>query len=256
MTYKTSCIGFMIALAVTIILCLIFRLSAFWLAVPSIVFLALKIYGSSCIQSDFYTHAYCEGKTSEKIIALTFDDGPNEHYTPQVLELLAQYKAPATFFVIGKNIKGNESILKKIDAEGHIIGNHSYTHSYWIDFKSLAGFKKELSQTTDIVYRLTGKAMRLFRPPYGVITPNLAIASSLLNYAVIGWNIRSFDTTKDSVQTITQRLEKKVKPGAIILLHDTTDKIVQLVEQTLIYAKENDYKIVSLEQLLQTKAYE
>ena len=71
--------------------------------------------------------------------------------------------------------------------------------------------------------------MRLFRPPYGVITPNLATTSSLLNYGLIGWNIRSFDTTKDLVQIITQRIEKKIKPGAIILLHDTTDKIIQVL---------------------------
>lgn len=246
----------MMALTGTIIFCLVFDISVFWLTVPCILFLALKIYGSACIQSDFYTHAYCEGKTPDKIMALTFDDGPHGQYTSQVLELLTQYKAPATFFVIGSNIKANESILKKIDAEGHIIGNHSFTHSYWIDFKSVDGFKRELSQTTSIVYQLTGKTMRLFRPPYGVITYNLSRASSSLNYAVLGWNIRSFDTTKDSVQTISQRIEKKIKPGAIILLHDTTDKIVQVLENTLIFAKENGYQIVSLEQLLQIKAYE
>ncbi len=246
----------MIALTGTIIFCLAFDISVFWLTVPCILFLALKVYGSACIQSDFYTYAYCEGKTAEKFMALTFDDGPNVHYTPQVLELLAQYKAPATFFIIGKNIKGNESILKKIDAEGHIIGNHSYSHSYWIDFKCVRGFKEELNQTTEIVYQLLGKKMRLFRPPYGVITPSLIGASKLLNYFIIGWNIRSFDTTKDSVQIITQRIEKKIKPGAIILLHDTTDKIIQVLEQTLIYTKENDYQIVSLEQLLQIEAYE
>jgi peptidoglycan/xylan/chitin deacetylase (PgdA/CDA1 family) len=66
----------------------------------------------------------------------------------------------------------------------------------------------------------------------------------------------SFDTARDSVQIITQRIEKRIKPGAIVLLHDTTDKIVQVLEQTLIYAKENDYQIVSLEQLLQIEAYE
>ena len=256
MTYKTTCISFIIALTATIILCLAFAISVIWLTAPCILFLALKIYGSSCIQSDFYTYAYCEGKTAEKFMALTFDDGPNEHYTPQVLELLAQYKAPATFFIIGKNIKGNESILKKIDAEGHIIGNHSYSHSYWVDFKSVRGFNKELNQTTEIVYQLLGKKMRLFRPPYGVITPSLVGASKLLDYFIIGWNIRSFDTTKDSVQIITQRIEKKIKPGAIILLHDTNDKIVQVLEKILIFAKENNYKIISLEQLLKIKAYE
>ena len=98
--------------------------------------------------------------------------------------------------------------------------------------------------------------MRLFRPPYGVITYNLATASRVLNYAVLGWNIRSFDTTKDSVKTISQRIEKRIKPGAIILLHDTNDKIVQVLEKILIFAKENNYKIISLEQLLKIKAYE
>jgi peptidoglycan/xylan/chitin deacetylase (PgdA/CDA1 family) len=77
-----------------------------------------------------------------------------------------------------------------------------------------------------------------------------------LDYFIIGWNIRSFDTTKDSVQIITQRIEKKIKPGAIILLHDTNDKIVQVLEKILIFAKANNYKIISLEQLLKIKAYE
>ena len=77
-----------------------------------------------------------------------------------------------------------------------------------------------------------------------------------MDYFIIGWNIRSFDTTKDSVQIITQRIEKKIKPGAIILLHDTNDKIVQVLEKILIFAKENNYKIISLEQLLKIKAYE
>jgi peptidoglycan/xylan/chitin deacetylase (PgdA/CDA1 family) len=74
-----------------------------------------------------------------------------------VLSTLAQYDAPATFFVIGKNIPGNESILKQIDAEGHSIGNHSYTHSFYVDFKSLRGFKNELNQTAECVFKVIGK---------------------------------------------------------------------------------------------------
>lgn len=256
LTYKSAYIGFMMALTATIIICLTLDASVIWLTLPCFLFLGIISYGSSCIQSDFYTHAYCAGNTSEKIITLTFDDGPNSQYTSQVLELLAQYKAPATFFVIGKNIQGNENILKRIDEEGHIIGNHSYTHSYWLDFKSVRGFKKELNQTTEIVFQLLGKKMRLFRPPYGVITPSIVEASKLLNFFIIGWNIRSFDTTKDSVQIITQRIEKKIKPGAIVLLHDANDKIVQVLEHVLIFAKQNNYKIISLEQLLKIKAYE
>ena len=98
--------------------------------------------------------------------------------------------------------------------------------------------------------------MKLFRPPYGVTTPNLAKAANALNYHIIGWSIRSLDTTKDSVQTITRRVQTQIKPGAIILFHDTSDKTVEVLKQTLNFAKENGYKIVSVEQLLKLEAYE
>ncbi len=206
--------------------------------------------------SQFHAPAYCLGHGSEKEIALTFDDGPNREYTPQVLSTLAQYNAPATFFVIGKNIPGNERLLQQIDAAGHSIGNHSYTHSFWVDFKSTQGFKDELNQTEESVFNVIGKRMKLFRPPYGVTTPNLAKASNALDYSIIGWSIRSFDTTADSAETITRRVQAQIKPGAIILFHDTSDKTIQVLKQTLKFAQENGYKIVGVERLLKIKVYE
>jgi peptidoglycan/xylan/chitin deacetylase (PgdA/CDA1 family) len=98
--------------------------------------------------------------------------------------------------------------------------------------------------------------MKLFRPPYGVTTPNLAKASEQLNYSIIGWNIRSLDTTKDTAQIITSRVQTQIKPGAIILFHDASNKTIQVLKQTLSFAQENGYKIVSVDQLLKIKAYE
>lgn len=256
MTFKATRCGFIIAVSVIGLLQMIFGLSLGWLALPSAVYLALIIYGSAIIQANFYAPAYCFGEASEKEIALTFDDGPSREYTPLVLSTLAQYNAPATFFVIGKNIPGNESVLKQIDAAGHSIGNHSYTHSFWVDFKSAQGFKDELNQTEESVFNVTGKRMKLFRPPYGVTTPNLAKASNALDYSIIGWSIRSFDTTADSAQTITRRVQAQIKPGAIILFHDTSDKTIQVLKQTLKFAQENGYKIVGVERLLKIEAYE
>ena len=247
---------FIIAISIIGLLYLFFGISLGWLVLPSAVCLALIIYGSAIIQANFYGPAYCFVEPLEKEIALSFDDGPNREYTPQVLSILAQHNAPATFFVIGKNIQGNESILKQIDAEGHTIGNHSYTHSFFVDFKSLQGFKNELNQTAESVFKITGKRMKLFRPPYGVTTPNLAKASNALNYIIIGWNIRSFDTTSDTAQIITLRVQSQIKPGAIILFHDTSDKTIQVLKQTLNFAKQNGYKIASVEGLLKIKAYE
>lgn len=256
MTFKSTRNRFIIAISVIGLLHTTFGISLGWLVLPGAVCLALVIYGSAIIQSNFYAQTYCYGDVSEKEIALSFDDGPNQEYTPQVLSTLAQYNAPATFFVIGKNIQGNESVLKQMDADGHSIGNHSYTHSFFVDAKSLQGFKNELNQTAESVFNIIGKRMKLFRPPYGVTTPNLATASNALNYSIIGWSIRSFDTTADTAQIITRRVQTQIKPGAIILFHDTSDKTIQVLKQTLNFAKENGYKIVSVEQLLKIKAYE
>jgi len=256
MTFKSTRNSFFIAISVIGLLHLFFEISLWWLVLPGVVYLALIIYGSAIIQANFFAHAYCYAEVSEKEIALSFDDGPNREYTPKVLSLLAQYNTPATFFVIGKNIQGNEDILKQIGAEGHSIGNHSYTHSFFVDFKSLRGFKNELNQTAETVFKIIGKRLKLFRPPYGVTTPNLARASNALNYSIIGWSIRLFDTTADTSQEITRRVQTQIKPGAIILFHDTSDKTIEVLKQTLDYAKENGFKIVSIEQLLKIKAYE
>lgn len=256
MTFKSTLSKFIIAIGLICLWHIFFGISLTWLVLPSIICLALIIYGSASIQSNFYAQAYCHANVSEKEIALSFDDGPNREYTPQILSTLAQHNASATFFVIGKNIPGNESVLKQIDEEGHSIGNHSYTHSFFVDFKSLQGLQNELNQTADTVFKIIGKRMKLFRPPYGVTTPNIAKASILLNYSIIGWNIRSFDTTADSAQMITQRVQTQIKPGSIILFHDSSDKTIQVLKQTLNFAKENGYKIVSVEQLLKIEAYE
>lgn len=256
MTFNSTRNSFIIAICVIGLLHTLFGISLWWLILPGAVYLALIIYGSVIIQSNFFAQAYCHATSLEKEIALSFDDGPNREYTPQVLSILAQYNASATFFVIGKNIQGNESILKQIDADGHSIGNHSYTHSFFVDFKGFQGFKNELNQTAESVFKIIGKRMKLFRPPYGVTTPHLVNASNLLNYSIIGWNIRSFDTTSDTAPIITRRVQKQIKPGAIILFHDTSDKTVQVLKQTLNFAKENGYKVVSVEQLLNIKAYE
>jgi peptidoglycan-N-acetylglucosamine deacetylase len=255
MTYNTTRLYLLIAVSVIVMLSWFFAITLWWLILPSAVYLACLIYGSSVIQANFFSPAYCSAQTAEKIIALSFDDGPHAEYTPQVLALLAQYKATASFFVIGKNIHGNESLLKQIDSEGHSIGNHTYSHSFFIDFKNVQGFKNELNQTAELVFNSIGKKMQLFRPPYGVTTPHLAKAAKQLDYHTIGWNIRSLDTTNDTVEVITQRVQSQMQSGAIILLHDTSSKTMQVLEQILNFAQNNGYKIVSVERLLKINAY-
>jgi peptidoglycan/xylan/chitin deacetylase (PgdA/CDA1 family) len=250
MTFRSGSIIFLSEVAAVFILNYFFSISLWWLSVPVIIYKAQIIYGSAKINSNFYIKTICEGKTAEKQIAITFDDGPNPEFTPRILSTLKEYNAPATFFVIGKNIAGNEDVVRKINATGHIIGNHTYSHSFFIDFKSRSGFIDELNKTSDLIHGITGKRMKWFRPPYGVTTPNLAHAAKELNYDIIGWNVRSMDTTNDREEVILTRIKEQMKPGAIILFHDTSAKTAIVLEQTLNFAKENGFKIVSAEELL------
>jgi peptidoglycan/xylan/chitin deacetylase (PgdA/CDA1 family) len=256
MTFKASIYLFLISTAFVALLYYFFGISIWWFAVPILLVKASIIYGSAYISSDFYMKAFCNAETTEKIIALTFDDGPNPEFTPKVLKVLKEHSAPATFFVIGKNIPGNEDVLHQINSGGHIIGNHTFSHSFFIDFKSSKGFIKEIQQTEKIVKDITGKKMNFFRPPYGVTTPHLAKAVKELNYYTIGWDVRSLDTTNDSPEKIMKRIRKQIKPGSIILFHDTSDKTVEILKQTLNFAKENGFKIVSTERLLNLRTYE
>lgn len=255
LTFRTASIFFIIALCGVLLLHYYSVISWWWALPVFLLYASSLVYGSASIHSDFYTTVHCQGNTVEKEIALSFDDGPSP-FTALILQTLANYNAPATFFVIGKHIKGNETILKQAVSEGHLIGNHTFTHSFFIDFKNARGFEKELKQTSDAVYHVTGKRMKFFRPPYGVTTPHLVKAAKKSGYHIIGWNIRSLDTTNDSEDVVFKRVSEQLKPGSILLFHDTSEKTNAVLKRTLAFAKENHFRIVSLERLLQLPAYQ
>ncbi len=250
LNFKSATIFLILTISICILLHFFFQINLGWIFLPIVCYTAVIIYGSATIQSDFFIKAFCSSNTSEKIISITFDDGPNAIHTTEILKTLATYNAKATFFIIGKNIKNNETIVKQIDSEGHTIGNHTFSHSFFIDFSSEKKFIEELNQTDDEVYTIIGKRINLFRPPYGVTTPNLAKAAKTMNYKVIGWNVRSLDTTSDSEEKITKRVLEKIKPGVIILFHDTSSKTINVLKQTLNFAKKNGFKVVSVDELL------
>ena len=254
LNFRTVTILFIIACTGFFLLTFSMDISDWWLAAFGIIYLIFLIKGSASISSDFYTTVHCGGITPEKKIAITFDDGPTP-FTKDILHTLAAYHVPATFFMIGKHIRGNEDIVKQVISNGHTIGNHTFSHSFFIDLKNTVAFKGELEQTDDAVHGITGKRLKLFRPPYGVTTPALARASKQLDYSLIGWNIRSLDTTTNSEDVIFKRVTEQLKPGAIILFHDTSQKTNAVLKRVLEFAKEQDFIATQLEDLLKINAY-
>ena len=192
---------------------------------------------------------------SENYISITFDDGPHPEFTPKVLSLLKEYNAKATFFLIGKNAEMHPNFVQQILNEGHTVGNHSYSHSKNFGFFSAEKVAAELRQTNSILKKITGKEVKLFRPPFGVTNPNIKHALKKTGHLSIGWNKRSFDTTNLSEKRILRRITSNLKKGDIILLHDSSAKTVAVLEQLLLTLQPQKLQSVPVDRLLEIEAY-
>ncbi len=212
--------------------------------------LLIVVLGVMNIQWNYFLTAYHKSGNSEKKISLTFDDGPHPEFTPQVLNILRENKIQATFFCIGQNAEKYPELIKRIIEEGHNVGNHSFTHSRFIDFKTSEGWKKEIEDTDRVISNLTGRKPGLFRSPYGVTTPHLAKAVRKTRHKVIGWTVRPYDTVEQPAEKIIQKLNSKTKEGNIILLHDTHSRIVPVLKEIIPYFKSKNYTFVTVTQLL------
>ncbi len=247
---------------VSIILFIAILIGGFYINAKFFLFLILLFFlwltftsiGSFNILWNYFLKANCQNKNcQENIIALTFDDGVNPEFTSKVLELLKKHNAKATFFCIGKHIEKHPEIAKKIIADGHSIGNHTYNHSNNWGFLSTEKVEIELKKTAIIIEKTVGKSTKLFRPPFGVTNPNIAKVVKKMDYKVIGWNVRSLDTVIKNPEKILNRITSKVKKGDIILLHDTSEKTVKVLEQLLLFLDRNNLKSVNVEELLNLK---
>ena len=255
-THKNISLFFIFLLLLLFLLNLYNALHFLWFVVIILVWLGINAFGSARISSNYHVKAFCSNplETGKKI-ALTFDDGPSI-YTLEVLELLKKYNAKATFFCIGKNIEAHPEILQKVIDEGHLVGNHSYSHSKFFDFYNAKKITEELQKTDALLEKFTSKKINFFRPPYGVTTPSIRRALKVTGHKTIGWNIRSLDGGTKNQELIFNRLIKHISPGGIVLLHDTAEHSVLVLEQFLQFLQQNNYEVISVEELLKLNAYE
>jgi peptidoglycan/xylan/chitin deacetylase (PgdA/CDA1 family) len=183
-------------------------------------------------------------KTSDKTVALTFDDGPNS-YTEQILSVLEHEKIQATFFFTGKNAGEHAEIVKKAIQSGHSIGIHTQNHRLKFPFSGLKKVKKEISDSLIIIEKITGQKINLFRPPFGVINPVIAKSIKDLKLTTVGWTIRSLDTKTTNGERLLRRISVRLTPGAIILLHDIP-VISEILPDLIIEIRKKGYKFVKI----------
>jgi len=255
-THKNISLFFIFLLLLLLLLNLYTAINLLWFIGIILIWIGINAFGSARISSNYHVKAFCHNPSeTEKKIALTFDDGPSV-FTLEVLDLLKKYNAKATFFCIGKNIEKHPEIVKQIIAEGHLVGNHSYNHSKFFDFYNAAAISEEIQKTDQLLEKLTSKKINFFRPPYGVTTPSIRRALKTTGHTVIGWNIRSLDGGTKDQNLIFNRIIKRISPGGIVLLHDTGSHSVSVLEQFLQFLQQNKYEVISVEELLNLKAYE
>jgi len=197
------------------------------------------------------------GDEQKGIVAFTFDDGPNPKTTPFVLDALKAHHIHAVFFMIGDMAKTKEApeLIARILREGHIIGNHSFSHYFWFDLFSSAKMLDDMLQTNQSVRQTINLSPLLFRPPYGVINPNLKTAILKSRMVPIGWSVRSMDTVINDPEKLLNKITRRLNPGAIFLFHDTGAATISVLPLFIEQAKAQGYEIVRLDKILNLQAY-
>lgn len=195
------------------------------LGVPAAILLALLTDGVTRPTSSLLYPTVSHGPRTRDRVALSFDDGPDPEVTPAVLDALAEQAARATFFAIGRSLEAHPSLARRISAEGHELGNHSWRHSRWQNFFGAAAHADEIARGARAIAAATGSPTRpLYRPPIGLKSPPLARAASQARVTVVGWSLRSSDTRTADPERIASRVLRKIRPGDIVLLHDGHDR--------------------------------
>lgn len=190
---------------------------------------------------------------SEKVIALTVDDGPWPETTEQMLDIFKQNDVKATFFWIGKSIENSPEIARRVVAEGHAIGNHTWHHLY--DSMDAAMVANEIDRTAKLIYETTGVKTTYFRPPGGVLNNGLAKYAKEQNYSVVMWSVTSADTDpRAQPQAFVENVLKGAKPGAIVLMHDgggDRSRTVKALPEMIAGLKKQGYRFVTIPELLE-----
>lgn len=183
---------------------------------------------------------------SEKKIAITFDDGPHPVYTVKLLDGLRERDIRATFFVLGEKAKEHPEIIEQMKQDGHIIGNHTYTHIQ-LRSSNREKFRDELVLTNEVISGITGEEVQYVRPPYGTWDKKL---EEELNMFPVLWNVDPNDWCTGNADKVTRRIVDKAKENSIILLHDCYQSSVDAALKSIDILTEEGYMFVTVEEIL------
>lgn len=230
----------------------------YWVVIIlAIALVSFFVWASADVGSNIYLKAVCKGNDQDRVVALTFDDGPDEVMTPKVLEVLGRYGIKATFFLVGEKVDKHPELVRQLVREGHIVANHTYSHRGVFPLSSGQVVMRELLACRKSIKDAVGFSPLLFRPPFGVTNPIIGRAVNHCGLKTIGWSVRSLDTVEDKSRAeVCHRVVSKLHPGAIILLHDRCAKSDELLESIIHATLKSGYKFIALSDMLKIDVYE
>ncbi|HWP97125.1 MAG TPA: polysaccharide deacetylase family protein [Syntrophomonadaceae bacterium] len=197
----------------------------------------------------------CRVPVKEKVVAITFDDGPYPKYTEQILDILDKYEIKATFFMIGQRVEEYPDIAREVQARGHLIGNHSYTHSRDMSELSEEEILKEMKPCEEAIVRITGQNPIFYRSPSGNTNSIILKAAQEQGYYTVNWSIAADYHLAKTPQQMADRVIQNIQPGNIILVHDGRFperwKDVEATPLIIQGLMEKGYRFVNLPELLQ-----
>lgn len=179
-------------------------------------------------------------------VALTFDDGPSPKYTPLLLDGLKERNVRATFFLLGKNVKENQELVQRMQAEGHLLGNHTYNHVQLNKIPETTA-RQEILKTNNEIYEATGKYPEYMRPPYGAWKKNIELCVEMLP---VFWDIDTLDWKSQNVDAILKAAGEEPEDGSIILMHDEYQTSVEAALLLIDRLKEKGYEFVTVDELI------
>lgn len=202
-------------------------------------------------------NAFYADDTDEKVMYITFDAGYENGYTEKILDVLKKHQVKAAFFLVGNYIETSPELVKRMVEEGHLVGNHTYTHPDMSSISTIGSFEKELKQLEEKYREVTGKEMKkYYRPPQGKYSEsNLKMASDM-GYKTVFWSLAYVDWYESDQPTKEEAFEKlipRAHPGAIVLLHSTSRTNSEILDELLTRWEDMGYEFRSVEELGQER---
>jgi peptidoglycan-N-acetylglucosamine deacetylase len=216
-------------------------------------------YQSMAPTGQWFGRAFCGDRKRSKQIALTFDDGPNDPHTLNLLDVLAKHNIHATFFLIGRYVQQRPDIVREIAKRGHVIANHTFAHPLLI-FQPMARIRQEVLQCREAITDAVGEHSNLFRPPWGGRRPGVFRLVRQLGLEPIMWNVTGYDWNAPSAEYIERKVSTNIRGGGVVLLHDGShagfggdrSKTVQAADRLIANYKARGYNFANVPDMMRS----